>query len=239
MALHLARRARFAMSIDLVIFDCDGVLIDSEVISAAVLIELAAEAGIRFDADHVRDNFLGRSFPTVARSIREHFGVALPEDFERRYRSRLLERFEDDLRPTEGLADLLPRLTVPACVATSSSPERAARSLAIVGLDRLLPHVFTASLVARGKPAPDLFLHAAREMGVAPERCLVIEDSPPGLIAARAAEMQLAFYAGASHWRGRHRGFDMSPPLQAFEAWTELFEAYPALLRPLTSDDVT
>jgi HAD superfamily hydrolase (TIGR01509 family) len=219
------------MSIDLIIFDFDGVLVDSEVISAAVLVELAAEVGIRFDAAHVREHFLGRSFPTVAQSIRDSFAVTLPPEFELRYRERLLTRFETELRPTDGLLDFLPRLAVPACVATSSSPERAARSLGIVGLESHFRHVFTASLVARGKPAPDLFLHAAAAMGVEPARCLVIEDSRPGLLAARAAGMPLAFYAGASHLRGQHHGFDLSPPLKAFESWADLFAAFPHLLR--------
>lgn len=224
------------MTPELVIFDCDGVLIDSEVISAQVLVELAAEAGITFDAAHVREHFLGRSFPTVARSIREGFGTTLPSDFEARYRARLLDRFEAELRPTEGILDLLARLAVPACVATSSSPERAARSLAIAGLDRFLPRVFTASLVPQGKPAPDLFLHAAAEMGVPPERCLVIEDSRPGLLAARAAGMEAAFFAGGSHLRDGGAGFDMDPPVRAFRSWPELLSAYPALVRPKSSE---
>ena len=217
---------------DLVIFDCDGVLIDSEVISAEVLVTLAAEAGIHFDLAHVREHFLGRSFPTVATLIRDSFGVALPPDFEARYRARLLARFESELRPTPGILDLLGRLAVPACVATSSSPQRAARSLAIAGLDCFFPHVFTASLVQRGKPAPDLFLYAAAALGVPPHRCLVIEDSRPGLLAARAAGMEAVRFTGGSHLRGLDGAFDIEPPLRAFDTWTEFERAFPALLRP-------
>lgn len=219
------------MDLDLVIFDCDGVLVDSEVISARVLVELAAEAGIAFDTDHVARHFLGRSFPTVARSIREDFAAELPPDFEQRYRARLLERFETELRPTPGLIPMLGRLAVPACVATSSSPPRASRSLALAGIDRLLPRVFTASLVPRGKPAPDLFLHAAAAMGADPARCLVIEDSRPGVEAARAAGMRVALYTGGSHMRGR--AFPIDPPVAAFASWDAWETAHPALLRPL------
>ncbi|WP_210526831.1 HAD family hydrolase [Rubellimicrobium arenae] len=223
------------MTPSLVIFDCDGVLIDSEVISARVLVELAREAGVMFDEAYVRRNFLGRSFPTVARHIREVLGAALPADFEAAYRRRLLERFEVDLRPTTGVLDVLARLAVRACVATSSSPERAARSLAIAGLDRFFPRVFTASEVPRGKPAPDLFLHAAQQMGVAPQACLVIEDSAPGLEAAQAAGMQVAFFAGASHLASLRDGdiaqpFDSESRLTPFWSWTDLVAVYPTLV---------
>ncbi len=215
---------------DLVIFDCDGVLIDSEVISAQTLVELAAEAGIAFDTAHVAAHFLGRSFPTVARAIAETWGRPLPQGFEAEYRARLLRRFEGELRPTPGAADVLRLCAAPSCVATSSSPERARRSLEAAGLAALAGRVFTASEVPRGKPAPDLFLHAAREMGADPARCLVIEDSAPGLRAARAAGMGLAFFAGGSHLRGgRGGGFDMDPPLRAFPDWAALARAYPVL----------
>lgn len=216
------------MDIGLVIFDCDGVLIDSEVISARVLMDLAAESGIRFDAAHVAEHFLGRSFPTVARIIRDHFGRDLPPDFEVEYRARLLRRFESELRPTPGIASLLGRLAAPACVATSSSPPRAARSLELAGLASLLPRVFTASLVARGKPAPDLFLHAAEAMGVPPGRCLVIEDSRPGVEAARAAGMEVALFTGGSHLGGR--AFASGGPLLALASWEEFERAFPMLL---------
>ena len=119
---------------DLVIFDCDGVLADSEVLSAKVLIAELAREGVQIDSAYVRRHFLGRSFPTVARTIRDELGHPLPADFEHRYRQRLLALFEDHLRPTPGLLPMLERLTAPACVATSSSPERAARTLALLGL---------------------------------------------------------------------------------------------------------
>lgn len=208
---------------DLIIFDCDGVLIDSELLSAEVLIELLAADGIAIDFDHVRRNFLGRSFPTVARHIREELRHELSPDFEALYRERLLARFETALRPMPGIAPALSLLAargVPACVATSSSPQRAARSLAIAGLAPALPHVFTASQVARGKPAPDLFLLAARSMGAEPRRCLVFEDSLPGLEAADAAGMAAVRFTGGAHLAGatlRH-----APSVPTLSDWAGL-----------------
>lgn len=109
---------------ELVIFDCDGVIADSEVLSALVLIEQLAKIGIPVTFADVRRDFLGRSFPTVAQTIRDRFGTPLPDDFEARYRATLLARFEKDLVPTPGLRDLLDRIDLPICVATSSSPPR-------------------------------------------------------------------------------------------------------------------
>ncbi|MFN3279183.1 MAG: HAD family hydrolase [Paracoccus hibiscisoli] len=188
------------MRVDLIIFDCDGVIADSEVLSAEVLIDQLARLDITVTAADVRRDFLGRSFPTVAATIRDRFAVTLPADFEATYRARLLARFETGLRATPGFAAMLEAVTLPVCVATSSSPPRVARTLAILGLtDRFGAHVFTASQVARGKPAPDLFLFAARQMGVDPARALVIEDSQPGLEAARAAGMRVLHYTGGAH----------------------------------------
>ncbi len=217
------------MPISLIIFDCDGVLIDSEVLSARVLIDIAAEQGVRFDAQYVRDHFLGRSFPTVAQVIRDSFGVALPQEFESRYRALLLERFVQELRPMPGILDLLARLGVARCVATSSSPPRVAQSLAITGLTAHFDHVFTASQVERGKPAPDLFLFAAAQMGVPPSECLVIEDSRPGIAAARSAGMEVVLFAGGSHMTGQ--SFDLDPPLKAIDSWSEFATLYPAVMK--------
>jgi HAD superfamily hydrolase (TIGR01509 family) len=215
----------------LIIFDCDGVLIDSEVISAEVLIDLARDQGLNIDRAYVRDHFLGRSFPTVAATIRAQLGVALPLDFEAAYRAELLRRFETRLAPTPGIVDLLPRLRVPACVATSSSPPRVSRSLAITGLDRFFGgRVFTASQVARGKPAPDLFLFAAAQMGAAPADCLVIEDSRPGVEAARNAGMAVVLYTGGSHMGGK--AFDSDPAPVACDAWDRFPALYPAAFGP-------
>lgn len=203
---------------DLVIFDCDGVLVDSEPISAAVLIDELARLGVSITSDYVHDHCLGRSFPTVAKAIRESFAVPLPEDFEQRYRRSLLARFETELRPTPGIATLLPRLRPARCVATSSSQQRVARTLEISGLARFFgTDVFTASQVARGKPAPDLFVFAAEHMGVAPDRTLVIEDSRPGVEAALAAGMAVLHFAGGGHLRGRAP--DLPAEVRSFDNW--------------------
>ncbi|WP_295533829.1 HAD family hydrolase [uncultured Thioclava sp.] len=189
---------------DLCIFDCDGVLIDSEIISANMLIAELRNLDVNIDLDYVARNFLGRSYPTVMKQIRFEFGLDLPEDFEARYRARLLAAFESDLRVMPGVSDVIAQLGVSWCVATSSSPQRAQRSLEIVGLDKQVQgRIFTASEVAQGKPAPDLFLHAARQMGADPARCVVIEDSLTGIRAGLAAGMTVWRFTGGSHLHGR------------------------------------
>ncbi|MDN5567819.1 MAG: HAD family hydrolase [Paracoccus sp. (in: a-proteobacteria)] len=208
------------MKVDLIIFDCDGVIADSEVLSAGVLIDQLAQLGIDITMDDVRRDFLGRSFPTVAPRIRDRFDRDLPPDFETTYRSRLLDRFDRDLRPTPGFAAMLAGvLDRRICVATSSSPPRVAHTLQVLGLtDRFGANVFTASQVAHGKPAPDLFLFAARQMGCPPDRALVIEDSIPGIQAARAADMRVLNYVGGAHLR------DHPAPegVDSFSNWSHL-----------------
>lgn len=185
---------------DLVIFDCDGVLIDSELISAQMLVAELAEWGVDVDIAYVARHFLGRSYPVVISQIREEFGLELTPEFEAEYRARLLAAFDTDLQEMPGVREVIRTLSVPCCVATSSSPPRVSRALEIVGMTELFgDRVWTASEVERGKPAPDLFLHAADRMNVRPERCLVIEDSLNGVKAGLAAGMQVWQFTGGSH----------------------------------------
>ncbi|MFT6451779.1 MAG: HAD superfamily hydrolase (TIGR01509 family) [Halocynthiibacter sp.] len=189
---------------ELIIFDCDGVIIDSEIISAQQLIDALAPMGIDIDLDFVARNFLGRSYPMVMEEIRRAFGVNLPPSFEDEYRARLLAAFERDLKIIPHVAEVIESLDRPFCLATSSSPARAARSLEIVGMAQAFSKkVYTASLVAKGKPAPDLFLHVAAEFGVEPAHCLVIEDSLNGVRAAKSAGMPVWRFIGGSHLQGR------------------------------------
>lgn len=217
-----------AMTIGLIILDCDGVIADSEILSAAVLIDQLAALGITVTPEDVRRDFLGRSFPTVAETIRRRFGGPLPPTFEADYRARLLDRFDTELRPTPGILPMLDRLRLPVCVATSSSPQRVGRTLQVLGLSaRFEGRVFTASQVARGKPAPDLFLYAAGRMGCSPARTLVVEDSAPGIAAARAAGMAVLHYTGGMHLRGLDLPSD--PAVQRFDSWND----FPHLLSGL------
>jgi len=213
---------------ELIIFDCDGVLIDSEVISARVLIALLRDDGVEIDEGHVSAHFLGRSFPSVAADIRRDFDVALPETFEAVYRRKLLATFEHELHATNGIRELLPQLSPRVCVATSSSPERAARSLQMAGLaEHFEGHVYTASEVANGKPAPDLFLHAAAREGVDPDAIVVVEDSAPGIAAAVAAGMRVCRYLGGAHFSTEQRTqLAAQSEVPTFDCWTEC----PALL---------
>jgi HAD superfamily hydrolase (TIGR01509 family) len=218
---------------ELVIFDCDGVLIDSEVISASMLIAELKDYGVDITLDFVSRNFLGRSYPTVLNEIRKTFGVVLPDHFERDYRARLLAAFARELRVMPGVRNVIETLGVPFCLATSSSPERVAQSLELTGMTNLFcDRAFTASRVERGKPAPDLFLFAAEQMGVAPSRCLVIEDSLIGVRAALAAGMEVWRFIGGSHLRG----LDLSVPDDAmadlsFQHFGEFYTIRPSLMR--------
>jgi len=218
---------------DLVIFDCDGVLIDSEIISARMLVAELGRLGVAIDLGYVGRHFLGRSYPTVMKVIRADFGVDLPEGFEDAYRARLLAAFETDLRVMPGVIPVLTALRMPWCVATSSSPARARRSLQIAGLSALVgTRLFTASEVAQGKPAPDLFLHAAARMGADPARCLVIEDSLMGVRAARAAGMTVWQFTGGSHMAEVTPGPDDALPDLKFDSFDKLLQIAPGLGAP-------
>ena len=218
-------------TVDLVIFDCDGVIADSEVISATLLVRQLLPYGIRVDADYVFRNFVGKSFPVVADIIGERFGVALPDTFVSDYRAALKEAFAESLQPTPGFLAVLAQLTCPACVATSSSAPRVAHTLEALGLtDHFGADVFTASQVANGKPAPDLFLFAARAMSTPPERCLVIEDSAAGIEAGLAAGMRVWRYVGASHIADAARARDETPAgVTVFDNWDRFYVLAPEL----------
>lgn len=217
---------------ELVIFDCDGVLADSEVISAQVLVREAACHGVHFDEAYVYQHFVGKSFPVVAEIIRAGFDAALPASFEADYRAALHAAFAEGLRPTRGLLEVVERLKVQACVATSSSPPRAARTLDLLGLTgRFHPHVFTASQVARGKPAPDLFLFAAGRMGADPRNCLVIEDSLSGVQAGLAAGMTVWRYVGGAHFPDRAAAGAGTPAgVRVFDNWADFPLMAPELM---------
>lgn len=220
------------MGIEMIIFDCDGVLIDSEVISARMLIAELKGYGVEMDMAFVSRHFLGRSYPAVLKEVRDRWGVALPDRFEADYRARLLAAFARDLRVMPGVEQTIRSLRLPYCLATSSSPLRLQQSLDITGLAALFEgRSFTASEVARGKPAPDLFLHAAAQMGVDPAACVVIEDSLNGVRAGLAAGMEVWRFIGGSHLQG----LDLTPPDDASahqtysdfaamrRAWPDLF----------------
>ena len=187
----------------LVIFDCDGVLVDSEPIALLVLGEMLEGQRVTLSIEEIADRFLGRSLGSVAETMRQDFGVRLPEDFPAMIRRRLFVRYEQELRPMPGIQVALEGLAVrgiETCVASSSLPERIEKSLAVTGLsDAFGPRVFSASMVKAGKPAPDLFLHAARECGFSPAKCIVVEDSPAGIEAARAASMRVLAFGGGGH----------------------------------------
>jgi HAD superfamily hydrolase (TIGR01509 family) len=219
------------MSFDLVIFDCDGVLIDSEIISARMLVTELASLGLAIDLAYVERNFLGRSYPVVMETIRREFGLDLPPDFEAQYREALLAAFQTQLQVVPHVHEVLAAMAVPFCVATSSSPRRADMSLGLVGLRDLVgTRLFTSTLVARGKPAPDLFLYAAGKMGADPARTLVIEDSLTGIRAGLAAGMTVWRFVGGSH-------LGPDTPLEPVDArphrrlvsFAELFQLAPSL----------
>lgn len=184
----------------LVIFDCDGVLVDSETISVAVLTELVRQAGAEISDAQAYRLFLGRSIGAVEETLRKEFALTLSQAQLDGIRAETFRRFRSELKPMPGIVDALSRLKVRRCVASSSSLERIRLSLSLTGLLEMLnPHIYSASMVTRGKPAPDLFLHAAKGMGVRPEDCVVVEDSPAGIDAARRAGMRVFAFTGGSH----------------------------------------
>lgn len=180
---------------DLVIFDNDGVLVDSEGAANTILADLLTSYGAPTSVAEAVNEHLGTSLARVRARV-EAAGTVVPPSFEDDYHRRLFAAFDEGLGPVTGVADVVARLDVPVCVASSGAHERIRRALKAIGLfDRFAGRVFSAEDVARGKPAPDLFLHAARTLGADPKRCAVIEDSPLGVEAATAAGMTSFAYA--------------------------------------------
>jgi len=184
---------------ELVIFDLDGVLVDSEPISTRVLMGVLAEVGLPMDEVETEQRFLGRSRAETLAFIEQQLGRTVPADFVANWQAQVFAALRQELKPVPGIAAALDQLTVPFCVASGSDPARIQLSLELAGLlPRFRDRIFSATQVARGKPAPDLFLFAARSLGAAPAQCLVVEDSLPGVQAAVAADMQVLGYAARS-----------------------------------------
>lgn len=188
----------------LLIFDCDGVLVDSEALACRVDAQVLTALGVPYTADEIARQFVGVSLKDQIARIEADRGCKLPEDFGERLNRTLFGRFETELKPISGIRDAILALPYPRCVASSSLPDRIALSLRITGLADLFDHIFSAAEVPHGKPAPDLFLHAAKRMGAEPVDCLVIEDSVAGVRAARAAGMRVIGFTGGGHCGPEH-----------------------------------
>ena len=190
---------------DLVIFDCDGVLVDSEPIFSRAHAEILSQCGYRITPEIVGDRFCGISDAEMLAEIEREWGRRLPGDYSDRVAASIDASCEAALKALPGIHDALDRIQARVCVASSSTPERIRKSLGIVGLlDRFEPNIFSAVMVARGKPAPDLFLFAAREMNADPARVVVVEDSVPGVRAATSANFLVIGFCGGSHCPAGH-----------------------------------
>jgi len=183
----------------LLIFDCDGVLVDSEPLACQVDAEVLNGLGLPYTADDIARQFVGKSMKDMIARIEAEHGLVLPDDFAARINQALFARFETDLKPIADVRAAILSLPDRRCVASSSVPERIALSLRVTGLADLFENVFSATQVARGKPAPDLFLFAAEKMAARPADCIVIEDSPAGVQAAVAAGMHVIGFTGGGH----------------------------------------
>jgi HAD superfamily hydrolase (TIGR01509 family) len=190
----------------LLIFDCDGVLVDSELISNRADLELLKTLGIELELEDYMARYVGKSALDTLRGIEAQTGRTLPPDFLERKQANVISAFERELEAIEDVADVLDVLPFTRCVASSSTPERVRFSLERTGLlDRFDDDaIFSATMVERGKPAPDLFLMAAKRMGRVPDVCIVIEDSVAGVMAAVAAGMTALGFVGGSHHSGAH-----------------------------------
>lgn len=180
----------------LVIFDCDGVLVDSERLSHTVMREMLAERGVGLSFDETVDRFIGTSLAVCLARVGELLGGAPPADFRAEFAQRTQAAFAAGLSTVPGVERVLDALAMPYCVASNGNRAKVDFTLGHTGLlPRFAGRIFTADDVQHPKPAPDLFLFAARSMGTEPARTTVVEDTPTGIAAARAAGMRAIGYA--------------------------------------------
>lgn len=194
------------MAYDLIIFDCDGTLVDSEHLNNVITAELLAGVGLtQYDADYAKRHFAGMSFPAIADKIFAETGIRLPPGFQDDFVDGVTRAMPTMMKLIEGVSETLEVLKgrVKICVGSNGERVNVVNSLRHAGLIRFFPDqaIFTKDMVPRPKPAPDLFLHAARTMGAQPERVLVIEDSPTGAMAGKAAGMTVIGFAATYHDR--------------------------------------
>jgi HAD superfamily hydrolase (TIGR01509 family) len=218
---------RVEKRVELVIFDCDGVLVDSEPIAVSIDVQTLAGFGMTCSEAEIIERFVGRSQSVMREAIEAHTGQPLPEDWEVLAERGYRDAFRAELQAIAGLEDALAQIRVRTCVASGSVPESIRFKLELTGLyAHFEGRIFSSVEVEHGKPAPDLFLHAAERMGVEPSRCVVVEDSLYGVQAARAAGMRVLAYTGAA----------MTPPTALAGPDTHLFDdmrELPGLLRTL------
>ena len=182
---------------ELVIFDCDGVLVDSERLAVKVDVEVFTRFGWVMTEAEMVERFVGLSDATIRRAIEAHIGRRLADDWEQEFQHLYRTAFAAELTAVDGVGEALDGITAHTCVASSGSHEKMRFTLGLTGLlARFEGRMFSVTEVERGKPAPDLFLHAAARMGVAPSACAVVEDSRFGIEAAHAAGMRAFGYAG-------------------------------------------
>ena len=183
------------MKWELIIFDCDGVLVDSEPIADRVFPEVLASEGIHVTLENVREWFTGYSLKSCVDTIEKRLGISAPKNIKEKYYSRLFDEFKKSLKPIPGIEEALTAIPHPICVASSGEHEKMQLSLGITGLlPKFRERIFSATDVENGKPAPDLFLYAAEKCNANPRYCAVIEDQAPGVEAAIAAGMRAFAY---------------------------------------------
>jgi HAD superfamily hydrolase (TIGR01509 family) len=187
------------------IFDCDGVLIDSEIVVCRLVSEELTSLGYPVSVTDVISRFAGRPEPAMIADIEQDWGRSVPAEYFPRIKARVAEAYASELRPVSGIADVLARIRVPVCVASSSAPQKLRLGLEATGLyAQFGGNIVSASYVADGKPAPDVFIYAAGWMRAQTEHCVVIEDSIPGVQAARRAGIRTFGFVGGSHCPPEH-----------------------------------
>ncbi len=225
------------MRLSLVIFDCDGVLIDSEMLACGASAKLLTDLGLQISTKDYINEFAGVSNKDKHTILKSKYKFILPDDYEDQVKEVVQAIFEEELTAITGIHEVLDGISLPVCVASSSTPERLKHSLTLTSLyDRLMPDIFSSVLVKNGKPAPDLFLYSAEKMGVAPENCAVIEDSPAGVKSACAAGMRALGFAGGSHcFEGHAERLDAEGATGVFDKMSELPQLIEQIQKPVVA----
>ncbi len=188
-------------NIDLVVFDFDGVLVDSETMGCQIWSDVFAKHGMNVPAKDIMEKYTGKTGTLICRLIEQEYGYEIPDGFLDEVNETTESVMAKELKTVAGVMETLPRLKTPVCIASGSRPKRLNMCLDVTGLRKFFPDetVFSSHYVKNGKPAPDIFLYAAEKMRVAPRKCLVVEDSSSGVVGALAAGMRAFGFMGASH----------------------------------------